>query len=282
MKRSTGLFTWLAAGVLVACSGGSDVGIEQAGGGGATGTGSPTGGGGFPTGGGGSIVVSVPEGGSSDSTGSADGSCGSNLTGVLRDFHASPPEFEGPIADDLGLVATTLGSDGKPVYAGPLHGTLTTSGQSKFDEWYRDVPGVNQSKSFTIPFQMGADGLFTYDNTSFFPLDGDLFGNDGNDHNFHFTFELHTTFVYKAGDTFRFRGDDDLWLFINKQLVIDLGGVHGAEEKAISLDQLAPTIGIVPGGEYSFDLFYNERHTTRSEIEVQMTLVFKDCGSPPR
>jgi fibro-slime domain-containing protein len=274
MQRSSALFTWLATGLLAACGGGSTA-IEQTGGGGATGTGSSTGGGG-------SIVVTAPEGGFSDSAGSADGSCGSNLTGLLRDFHASPPEFEGPIADDLGLVAATLGADGKPVYAGPAGGTPTTSGQTKFDQWYRDVPGVNLSKPFTIPFQMGANGVFTYDNTTFFPLDGELFGNEGNAHNFHFTFELHTTFIYKSGDTFSFRGDDDLWLFINKQLVIDLGGVHGAEQKAISLDQLAPTIGMAPGGEYSFDLFYNERHTTESEIEVQMTLVFKDCGSPPR
>ncbi len=232
--------------MLVACGSGST--DATSGNGSSTGTNSTA------SGAGGSIQVTIPDGGAggSSNAGSSDAGCGSNLTGVLRDFHASPPEFEGPIADDRGMVEKILGSDGKPVYAGPAGGTATTS------------------------------GISTYDNQSFFPIDGELFGNEGNPHNFHFTFELHTTFVYKAGDTFRFRGDDDLWLFVNKQLVIDLGGVHAAEEQAISLDQLAPTIGLTAGGEYAFDLFYNERHTTQSEIEIQMTLVFKDCGTGPR
>jgi fibro-slime domain-containing protein len=230
-------------------------------------------------------IISVPEGSSSapsDVEAGPDGNCAGMLTGTIRDFHASPPEFEGPLGDDRGLVRSLLGADGKPVYAGPPGGTLTTSGPTKFDEWYRDVANVNMSKLLTIPFQTGPTGIFTYANPTFFPIDDELFGNEGNPHNYHFTFELHTVFTYKLGDTFRFRGDDDLWLFVNEHLVVDLGGVHGAEEKAIQLDQLAPTIGLTPGDDFKFDLFYNERHTVSSEIEVQMTLSFKNCGIVPR
>jgi fibro-slime domain-containing protein len=227
-------------------------------------------------------TIVLGEGGFSDAPTSLDGSCAGRLTGMVRDFHASPPEFEGPLGDDRGFVRRALGADAKPVYAGPATGTLTTRGPTTFDQWYRDVPNVNMSQPLTIPFQTGADGVFTYANPSFFPIDDELFGNEGNPHNYHFTFELHTVFVYKVGDTFRFRGDDDLFLFINEQLVVDLGGVHGAEERAILLDQLAPTIGLTPGDEFKFDLFYNERHTVSSEIEIQMTLSFKDCGTIPR
>jgi fibro-slime domain-containing protein len=217
-----------------------------------------------------------------DGASTIDASCGGNLTGLLRDFHRSPPEFEGPISDDRGLVRPMLGPDSIPVYAGPSGGTITTSGEAKFDTWYRDVPGVNMRKPYTIPFQSDGKGVSTYANPAFFPIDNDLFGNEGYPHNYHFTFELHTAFVYKLGDTFRFRGDDDLWLFINDRLVVDLGGVHSAEEAAIFLDQLASTIGLVVGEEYKFDLFYNERHTVASEIEIQMTLTFQNCGIIPR
>jgi fibro-slime domain-containing protein len=219
--------------------------------------------------------IVVPEGGD---VAASDASCGGNLTGLIRDFHKSPPEFEGPLGDDRGLVKPLLGVDGLPVYAGPPTGTVTTSGPTKFDQWYRDVAGVNMRKPYTIPFQSDANGVYTYANPAFFPIDDDLFGNEGYPHNYHFTFELHAVFVYKAGDTFRFRGDDDLWLYVNDQLIVDLGGVHGAEQAAISLDQR----GLVPGDEYKFDLFYNERHTVASEIEIQMTLTFKNCGIIPR
>jgi fibro-slime domain-containing protein len=267
---------------LVACGGSSSTTNEgNSGSAGSTGAGGSIGTATGTTTGAGGGIITVPDSGSSGGAAANDGGCGSNLTGLLRDFHASPPEFEGPTGDDRGLVQMMLGADDKPVYAGPAGGTLTTSGQAKFDQWYRDVAGVNMRKPFTIPFQMGANGVVTYSNTSFFPIDNDLFGNEGNPHNFHFTFELHSTFVYKAGDTFSFRGDDDVFLFINKKLVIDLGGVHKAEQMSINLDQLAPTIGMTPGGEYAFDFFYNERHTTESEIEIQMTLVFKDCGIVP-
>src|SRR5262245_58450342 len=56
-------------------------------------------------------TIFVPEGGlgSQDAAGLTDGSCAGRLTGMVRDFHASAPEFEGPIADDRGLVRRTLG-----------------------------------------------------------------------------------------------------------------------------------------------------------------------------
>jgi fibro-slime domain-containing protein len=199
------------------------------------------------------------------------------LTGTIRDFNDTHPDFENGIAVDPGIVLSTLGADGKPVYAGEL-GNPTTHGETAFDQWYRDAAGVNMSSSLTIELtDPESDGIYTYANSSFFPIDGMLFGNQGRSHNFHFTYELRTAFTYTGGETFSFTGDDDLWVFIDDELVIDLGGVHGALSGSVSLDSLGLTIG----EDYDLDLFFAERHTTASNFRIDTSLLLRDADPDP-
>lgn len=215
-----------------------------------------------------------------DTGGGADAGnkCDKTLTGILRDFKDDHPDFEQELGDDRGIVAATLGADGKPVYAGGS-GTTTTHGKTAFDQWYRDVAGVNQSSTFAITMTPGPGGVFTFSSNAFFPLDGKGFGNQGRDHNFHFTYELRTTFLYKGGEVFKFTGDDDLFTFINGRLVIDLGGVHGAQDATVDLDARAAELKIEKGKVYSLDFFFAERHTSESNFRIDTTLNFVDCGT---
>jgi fibro-slime domain-containing protein len=191
---------------------------------------------------------------------------------TIRDFHASHPDFELPLTRDnidLAIVADVLGPDDKPVYAGNPT-TLTTSGAASFNQWYNDVPGQNMTTMIDLALTpvAGASDMFAYENASFFPIDGQLFGNEGRIHNYHFTLESHTHFVYRGGETFSFTGDDDVFVFINRRLVINLGGIHLPLFGSVSLDASASMLGITPGQTYQLDIFFAERHTVGSNFNV--------------
>jgi fibro-slime domain-containing protein len=222
--------------------------------------------------------------------GTGNGQCGPNLTGLVRDFKAAKepgghPDFETFQGDDAseGIVQDMLGADKKPVYKpnGPLRdpefGQQTTD-KAHYDQWYRNTDGVNQAIEFTVPLVGGNDGIATYDNGAFFPIDGQGFGNYAmSGHNFHFTFELHTEFVYKGGEVFTFTGDDDLWVFVNDHLGIDLGGLHPERSRSISLDMVAQRFGLEIGKTYPLDLFHAERHTNASHFRVETSIQFTNC-----
>jgi fibro-slime domain-containing protein len=199
------------------------------------------------------------------------------LSTTVRDFATPHPDFEVPYYGVVtGLVAPTLGADENPVLVVPTNPLGAISSAASFNQWYNDVPGTNLTTNVDLTLNESG-GVYTFSNSSFFPIDGQLFGNQGRPHNYHFTLELHTDFTYVAGQQFAFTGDDDVWVFINDKLVIDLGGIHGAAPGSVNLD----TLGLTPGNVYDFDFFFAERHTTESNLRITTGIVFNPNPDQP-
>ena len=298
MKTRFGLLGVALCGVLSCSAGPSDSGSRA-------GRGSGTGSGNNPSGTAGSV-----SGGSSQTINTSSGEepdagdCGSVLDVTYRDFSEAHPDFEMPFAGDVvrrGLVASVLGADHKPVFADrighpPLKGDPLAidpdwqppqpviQSAASFSQWYNTTADINQEfhKQLTLTESASGTGIYGFESSAFFPLaptEGFGVTPKSNDQgmNFLFTTEIHVVFTYRPLQKFTFRGDDDLWIFINGKLALDLGSMHNAEEGTIDFDAQAAALGISPGTSYAMDVFHAERHTRASNFKITTNIA---CFTP--
>ncbi|MGL1903043.1 MAG: fibro-slime domain-containing protein [Fibrobacterales bacterium] len=215
----------------------------------------------------------------------------------------------------IGLVGASLNSEGLPMAnaASPRAAECRTSKLTDWFKPLADssnyncqdiqmqpntVTGNYEFSSFTEVLDTG-DTHYATDplvpNTGFFPLDdfinnknriGSAYSSKWNEpyavdstkgyqHNYHFCMKTQTSFTYRAGQQFIFNGDDDLWIFVDSTLALDIGGTHEPVSDTLSLDEFLAGEGTnTIGSRHTFDLFYCERHTLQSNIQIQTDIDF--------
>lgn len=183
---------------------------------------------------------------------------------------------------ELGIVKNLLNAAGKPDYAKEGMPSATTHGATAFAQWFVDTTRVNSPVVAELTLQRQPNGSYLFDAPRFFPLDNlgwvaagleplrDDSGTPVRKRNFSFTSETRYWFEFKGTEVLNFRGDDDIWVFVNRILAVDMGGVHPPEERSITLSQHAARLGLRPGGIYEVAVFQAERYTTGSSYRLTL------------
>ncbi|MCD4690007.1 fibro-slime domain-containing protein [bacterium] len=184
----------------------------------------------------------------------ACGTAGASLLGTYYNLEVGHPDMQGTITGwTPGMVESVL--------AGPRP-TLTAYGHtqvSQFDWWdaqYESFSRLDSDADLQSNFASG-----------WFPLNEGLPGDP-----YHFAVHWAGQFYVDADKAYDYSmgSDDDSWLFIDGELVLDLGGVHGITHDSYSMD--------LTEGYHDIEIFFAERHTVASGFQLNF---FSDLEPDP-
>lgn len=152
----------------------------------------------------------------------------------------------------------------------------STVGAIKPFFWYSTSATTTLYPFLPILEEMGDS--YTHTDTPYYLDDGVDTLTEGKDsyvkRDFNYALDGHAKFVYNADEEqyFTFEGDDDVYLYVNGHLVLDLGGAHGIASETIRLNDYAAAIGLEDGGIYDFDFYYMERHGYGANMRIETNI----------
>jgi fibro-slime domain-containing protein len=223
--------------------------------------------------------------------------------GITQTFN---PDFNPPpTGTHLGITTEYLDLQGKPVWnaSNPDVGQGGyPASDGSFAAWYRTSPSPVADGNIEVvgeltlgrPDPSNFPNRYQFASSEFFPLDDLGWELEApplqelpldNGHNFGFTTEVHYFFVYQGDEVLSFEGDDDLWVFVDGRLCMDIGGIHGATSGTMSFDPMVTDsnagrqaivdaciadLGLQVGKVYEVSIFHAERHVTQSNFRLTL------------
>lgn len=170
-------------------------------------------------------------------------------------------------ADFLPLNSPYANTNGKNVstyYYDGIKGEYSGTPHFMYDAKYNTNGSSTSNAGTNFWFGMSVDIGFYLPNSPGTVVDG-TYGNRD---------------VYGKEMHFQFSGDDDVWVFVDGELVLDLGGIHGIESGDINFSTGIVTVNgaesgtiydIAPG-EHTLTIYYLERGSSLSNCAIYFNL----------
>lgn len=156
-------------------------------------------------------------------------------------------------------------------------------GKQKYTDYKLVFSKTGNNYKLTRVKQPGANNFFNCkeDGSEFFPLKDPIYdGTEGGKYYFGMRYDIE----FKLGDyvgplNYEFTGDDDLWVLLDGEVVIDVGGIHDAIKKDTDLwedlgfkDGARPSTDEQKNKTHRITVLYMERGAGKSNCKMNFTI----------
>ena len=144
---------------------------------------------------------------------------------------------------EQGLVRYNLSEDYLPVGVDGL--LLPNRGLKDMSRWFDSVEGKSKAYfgQLKVDYKVDETVEFLFANNDFYPLDtaefstGDEVNRDGHNHLFTMNFAVPFKVMADGEESFEIVADDDTFVFVGTELVLDMGGIHEATSGKFAINE---------------------------------------------